>query len=64
MIGRKVVWTQGKKKLIGEIINLHGRNGVVEAKFRKGLPGWAIGTTVELVGKARQETEAKSESGA
>jgi len=49
-IGRKVVWTQGKKKLIGEIISLHGKKGVVTVKFRKGVPGWAIGTTVELMG--------------
>ena len=49
LIGRKVVWTQGKKKLIGEIIGLHGKKGVVAAKFRKGVPGWAIGTSVELI---------------
>lgn len=49
LIGRKVVWTQGKKKLIGEIIGLHGKKGVVKAKFRKGVPGWAIGTSVELI---------------
>jgi len=50
LIGRKVVWTEGKKKLIGEIISLHGKKGVVKAKFRKGVPGWAIGTSVELIG--------------
>ena len=49
LIGRKVVWTDGKNKLIGKIVSLHGKKGVVTAKFRKGVPGWAIGTTVELV---------------
>jgi ribosomal protein L35AE/L33A len=49
LIGRKVVWTQGKKRLIGQIMGLHGKKGVVEAKFRVGVPGWAIGTPVELL---------------
>ena len=50
LVGRKVVWTEGKNKLIGEIMGLHGKKGVVEVKFRRGVPGWAIGTNVELVG--------------
>lgn len=50
LVGRKVVWKHGEKTLIGKIVSLHGRNGVVRAKFRKGLPGHALGTTVELVG--------------
>jgi large subunit ribosomal protein L35Ae len=50
LIGRKVVWKQGKNKLIGKIVGLHGKKGVVRAKFRKGVPGHALGTTVELVG--------------
>jgi ribosomal protein L35AE/L33A len=31
-------------------VDLHGKKGVVKAKFRKGVPGQAIGTTVEVVG--------------
>jgi len=50
LIGRKVVWKEGKNTLIGEIVGLHGKKGVVRAKFRKGVPGQALGTTVELVG--------------
>jgi large subunit ribosomal protein L35Ae len=50
LIGRKVVWKEGKNKLIGKIVGLHGKKGVVRAKFRKGVPGQALGTTVELVG--------------
>jgi ribosomal protein L35AE/L33A len=31
-------------------MGFHGKKGVVKAKFRKGVPGQALGTTVELVG--------------
>jgi len=49
LIGRKVVWKEGKNTLIGKIVGLHGKKGVVKAKFHKGVPGQAIGATVELV---------------
>ena len=49
LIGRKVVWKQGKNKFIGKIAGFHGKKGVVKVKFRKGVPGQALGTTVELV---------------
>jgi large subunit ribosomal protein L35Ae len=49
LIGRKVVLKYGKNEFIGKIASLHGKKGVVTAKFRKGVPGQAIGTTVELV---------------
>jgi large subunit ribosomal protein L35Ae len=50
LIGRKVVWKQGTNKFMGKIVGLHGKNGLVRAKFRKGVPGQALGTTAELVG--------------
>lgn len=51
LIGRKVVWKTSKnKKIVGEIVALHGRKGLVRVRFRKGLPGQSLGTTVELVG--------------
>ena len=50
LIGRKVAWKNGENKIIGKIVDLHGRKGLVRARFRKGLPGQALGTTVELVG--------------
>jgi len=50
LIGRKVVVKYGKNDFIGRIMGLHGKKGVVKAKFRKGVPGQALGTTVELVG--------------
>jgi large subunit ribosomal protein L35Ae len=50
LIGRKVVWKGGKNKFIGKIVGFHGKKGLVRVKFRKGVPGQALGTTVELVG--------------
>ena len=49
-IGRKIAWPVGKHKIRGKIVSLHGRNGLVRARFRKGAPGQAIGTAVELIG--------------
>jgi len=49
LIGRKVAWPVGKRTMRGEIVALHGKNGLVRARFRKGLPG-LIGTLVEIIG--------------
>ena len=49
LIGRKVVWKGRKNKFIGKIVGFHGKKGVVRVKFRKGVPGQALGTAVELV---------------
>ena len=48
-IGKRIVWKGVNKKLIGRIVGFHGRNGVVRARFKKGVPGQALGTTVELL---------------
>ena len=48
LIGRKVVWKHGKKGIIGQITGFHGKKGMVRVKFRRGVPGQALGTTVEL----------------
>lgn len=50
LIGRKIAWKIGKNKMLGEIVGLHGKKGLVIARFRKGVPGQALGTAVELVG--------------
>jgi large subunit ribosomal protein L35Ae len=50
LVGHKVVLKYGKKNFIGKIVNLHGKKGVVEAKFRKGVPGNALGAVVEVAG--------------
>ena len=49
LIGQKVVWKGKNKKHIGKIAGLHGKKGVVRVKFKKGVPGQALGTTVELI---------------
>jgi large subunit ribosomal protein L35Ae len=49
LIGQKVLWRSGKSMLSGRVVGFHGKNNVVRAKFKKGLPGQALGTTVELV---------------
>ena len=49
-VGRKVVYTtSGGKKLIGRILRLHGGNGVVRARFRRGLPSQAMGQDVTII---------------
>ena len=48
LINRKVVWNQGDNKIVGTIMRSHGKKGVVIVKFTKGVPGQALGTTVEL----------------
>ena len=63
LIGRKVVWKAGKNKFIGKIVGLHGKKGLVRAKFRKGVPGQALGTTVELVGTLPRVPSVKKEVG-
>jgi large subunit ribosomal protein L35Ae len=50
LIGRKVSWQCGKNKIIGKIVDVHGKKGLVRVRFRKGVPGQALGTTVELIG--------------
>jgi large subunit ribosomal protein L35Ae len=48
LLGQRVVWKGEKRKLVGKVIGFHGKNGTVRVKFRKGVPGQALGTTVEL----------------
>ena len=50
LIGQKVLWKGEKKKRIGKIVGFHGKNGAVRVKFKKGVPGQALGTIVELIG--------------
>ena len=51
LIGKKVVWRGVNKNISGKIVGFHGKNGVIRARFKKGLPGQAIGTTVALLSK-------------
>lgn len=49
MVGTKVVWkSKGGKHIHGVIAAAHGGKGVLRARFSRGLPGEAVGNTVEL----------------
>jgi len=50
LIGKKVAWPAEERKIRGEIVALHGKGGLVRARFRKGMPGQALGTRVEIIG--------------
>jgi len=50
LIGRKVGWPVGERKIRGKITALHGKGGLVRATFRKGVPGEALGTSIEIIG--------------
>lgn len=51
LIGRLVAWRSKRGlKFIGKIVKLHGKKGVVIARFRTPLPGQAIGSRVVLIG--------------
>lgn len=50
LIGRKVAWPAKERKIRGKIVALHGKSGLIRARFRRGLSGQAIGTSVEVIG--------------
>ncbi len=50
LIGRKVAWPVGKHEVRGKIVALHGKNGLVRTRFKKGVPGQALGSLVEIIG--------------
>jgi large subunit ribosomal protein L35Ae len=49
LVGQKVAWKSGGNVRLGQFKSLHGRNGMVTVRFRRGVPGEAIGTVVEIV---------------
>jgi large subunit ribosomal protein L35Ae len=49
LIGKRVIWeTKTGKYIKGKITRTHGKKGVLRARFEKGLPGDAVGTTVRI----------------
>lgn len=50
LIGRKIAWKDGENKIVGKIVSTHGNKGLVRARFRKGVPGQALGSFVEIIG--------------
>jgi large subunit ribosomal protein L35Ae len=48
-IGRTVTWKSPRgHPLMGSIVGVHGRRGVVKARFKKGIPGHAIGAELTI----------------
>lgn len=37
LVGRKISFSYGTGRMIGKIVSLHGKNGMVRARFRKGV---------------------------
>lgn len=59
-VGSNVIWkSPAKKEIKGKIAAAHGNKGVIRAIFEIGLPGQAIGTTVEISAN-ENKTETKS----
>jgi large subunit ribosomal protein L35Ae len=55
-LGKKILWkspsvwkSPSGKEIKGEIIALHGKKGIVRAKFERNLPGQAITTKVKVI---------------
>jgi large subunit ribosomal protein L35Ae len=49
-IGKRVVWkSPAKKEINGKITQTHGNNGILRARFSKGLPGQALGGKVDVL---------------
>lgn len=54
MTGKNVKWKSPSGKIIkGKIAGSHGNKGLVRAIFEKGLPGQALTTRVEIVGRVK-----------
>ena len=50
LLGKKVVWkSSAGKKIVGTVTHLHGKNGVLRARFSKGLPGQALGQKIGVL---------------
>ena len=49
LVGKEVSWKSPAGKIIvGKISGAHGNNGIARAIFEIGLPGQAVGTSVEV----------------
>jgi len=55
-IGKRIVWTstvkardKKPKEIFGKITSCHGNNGVVRARFSRGLPGEALRNKVKIL---------------
>ncbi|MBU2560144.1 50S ribosomal protein L35ae [archaeon] len=52
MVGKKVFWKTASGKVIqGKIVRTHGKHSLM-ARFRKGIPGNAVGDSLEFIAPA------------
>jgi large subunit ribosomal protein L35Ae len=49
VVGWWIGWPEKNPKLFGRIIGYHGKHEYLMAKFKKGLPGQAVGTRITIV---------------
>lgn len=49
LVGRKVACPVGKQIIKGKIVTLHGKNGLVRARFRRGVSGH-MGKHIKVTG--------------
>ncbi|MBU5690003.1 MAG: 50S ribosomal protein L35ae [Candidatus Aenigmatarchaeota archaeon] len=50
LVGKELLWTSPSGKQIkGKVIAIHGKKGIVRAKFNPNLPGQAKSTKVNLI---------------
>lgn len=49
LVGRKVACSVGKQTIKGKIVALHGKNGLVRARFRRGVSSHA-GKPIKITG--------------
>jgi len=50
LLGKKIiVAVSKKKKMIGKVVAVHGKKGVMRARFPKGIPGQMIGKKCEIL---------------
>ena len=49
LVGKQVVWkTPSGKEIKGKIAAAHGNSGKIRVVMEKGLPGQAVGTTLQV----------------
>ncbi len=48
LVGKKVVYSTGKKQISGEVRSAHGNSGALRVLFETGMPGQALGCQVQI----------------
>ena len=48
LVGKQVIFNTGKKDIKGKVTKAHGNSGALKVHFETGMPGQAIGQTVQI----------------